>query len=140
MHVVPTFLQPFLIWLIASLTGIPALVAFPPGCRSLRCMSRWVSFSHHSSGYSLAMLTFFLINAFWWNVSWLKFKTRVLTLNSIQFPAYCILLMILHYLVRYDGELSVDSVTDWVAMSILSLPRIRYYSKESMVKYVIYWF
>uniref|UniRef100_A0A3Q7FR50 Uncharacterized protein n=1 Tax=Solanum lycopersicum TaxID=4081 RepID=A0A3Q7FR50_SOLLC len=72
----------------ASLTGIPALVAFPPGCRSLRCMSS--------------------------------------------------LLMILHYLVRYDGELSVDSVTDWVAMSILSLPRIRYYSKESMVKYVIY--
>ncbi|TMW97339.1 hypothetical protein EJD97_005705 [Solanum chilense] len=54
--------------------GIPALVAFPPGCRSLRCMS------------------------------------------------------------RYDGELSVDSVTDWVAMSILSLPRIRYYSKESMAQ------
>ncbi|KAL3374926.1 hypothetical protein AABB24_006422 [Solanum stoloniferum] len=35
---------------------------------------------------------------------------------------------------RYDGELSVDSVTDWVAMSILSLPRIRYYSKESMAQ------
>lgn len=54
--------------------GIPALVAFPPGCRGLRCMS------------------------------------------------------------RYEGELSIDSVTDWVATSILSLPRIRYYSKESMVQ------
>lgn len=54
--------------------GMPALVAFPPGCRGLRCMS------------------------------------------------------------RYEGELSVDSVTDWVATSILSLPRIRYYSKESMAQ------
>ncbi|KAJ8536272.1 hypothetical protein K7X08_034673 [Anisodus acutangulus] len=54
--------------------GIPALVAFPPGCRGLRCMS------------------------------------------------------------RYEGELSIDSVTDWVATSILSLPRIRYYSKESMAQ------
>ncbi|XP_059303624.1 uncharacterized protein LOC132055693 [Lycium ferocissimum] len=54
--------------------GIPAFVAFPPGCRGLRCMS------------------------------------------------------------RYEGELSIDSVTDWVATSILSLPRIRYYSKESMVQ------
>ncbi|WMV21783.1 hypothetical protein MTR67_015168 [Solanum verrucosum] len=61
-------------YLAEKRTGIPALVAFPPGCRGLRCMS------------------------------------------------------------RYDGELSVDSVTDWVAMSILSLPRIRYYSKESMAQ------
>ncbi|KAG5618540.1 hypothetical protein H5410_018364 [Solanum commersonii] len=99
-------LQPFLTRLIASLTGIPALVAFPPGCRGLRCMS--------SSKLECA-----------------------LALTSIQFPAYCILLMIIYNLVRYDGELSVDSVTDWVAMSILSLPRIRYYSKESMVTYVI---
>ncbi|KAM3380750.1 hypothetical protein P3S68_006323 [Capsicum galapagoense] len=53
---------------------IPALVAFSPGCRSFRCMS------------------------------------------------------------RYEGELSIDSVTDWVATSILSLPRIRYYSKESMAQ------
>ncbi|CAN4088443.1 unnamed protein product [Withania somnifera] len=54
--------------------GNPALVAFAPGCRGLRCMS------------------------------------------------------------RYEGELSVDSVTDWVATSILSLPRIRYYSKKSMAQ------
>ncbi|KAF3620670.1 putative NAC domain-containing protein-like [Capsicum annuum] len=54
--------------------GIPALVAFSPGCRSFRCMS------------------------------------------------------------RHEGELSIDSVTDWVATSILSLPRIRYYSKESMAQ------
>ncbi|XP_070027590.1 uncharacterized protein [Nicotiana sylvestris] len=54
--------------------GVPVFVAFPPGCRDLRCMS------------------------------------------------------------RYEGELSIDSVTDWVATTILSLPRIRYYSKESMAQ------
>lgn len=34
---------------------------------------------------------------------------------------------------RYTGELSVDAVTDWFATTILSLPRISYYSKESLV-------
>ncbi|GAA0145525.1 chaperone [Lithospermum erythrorhizon] len=37
-------------------------------------------------------------------------------------------------LVRYWGELSVDAVTDWVASTILSLPRILYFSKETLVK------
>lgn len=35
-------------------------------------------------------------------------------------------------LVRYDGELSVDAITDWFSTNILSLPRILYYSKESL--------
>ncbi|XP_071702015.1 uncharacterized protein [Rutidosis leptorrhynchoides] len=35
-------------------------------------------------------------------------------------------------IVRYTGELSVDAVTDWFSTSILSLPRISYYSKESL--------
>ncbi|KAL2243537.1 UNVERIFIED_CONTAM: Chaperone protein DnaJ [Sesamum indicum] len=34
---------------------------------------------------------------------------------------------------RYKGELSVDGITDWVATSILNLPRIPYYFKESVV-------
>ncbi|KQK15065.1 uncharacterized protein LOC100831408 [Brachypodium distachyon] len=33
---------------------------------------------------------------------------------------------------RYPGELSVDSVVDWVASSIVGLPRILYYSKETL--------
>ncbi|PIN15475.1 Protein-disulfide reductase [Handroanthus impetiginosus] len=53
--------------------GLPALVAFPPGCASSSC------------------------------------------------------------LYRYEGELSVDAITDWLATSVLNLPRILYYSKESMV-------
>ncbi|XP_057952324.1 uncharacterized protein LOC131146631 [Malania oleifera] len=36
-------------------------------------------------------------------------------------------------LIRYEGELSVDAVTDWFATTILSLPRILYYSKETLV-------
>ncbi|XP_019199991.1 PREDICTED: dnaJ homolog subfamily C member 16 isoform X2 [Ipomoea nil] len=52
--------------------GVPALLAFPPGCQSLKCLH------------------------------------------------------------RYEGELSVDAVTDWIATDILSLPRILYYWKESM--------
>ncbi|KAK4437043.1 hypothetical protein Salat_0038200 [Sesamum alatum] len=53
--------------------GLPAVLAFPPGCKSSSCLS------------------------------------------------------------RYEGELSVDAITDWVATSILSLPRIPYYFKESVV-------
>ncbi|GJN10921.1 hypothetical protein PR202_ga29069 [Eleusine coracana subsp. coracana] len=33
---------------------------------------------------------------------------------------------------RYPGELFVDSVVDWVATSIVGLPRILYYSKETL--------
>ncbi|KAF8399510.1 hypothetical protein HHK36_015377 [Tetracentron sinense] len=36
-------------------------------------------------------------------------------------------------LVRYNGELSVDAVADWFVTTILGLPRILYYSKESLV-------
>ncbi|KAG5536577.1 hypothetical protein RHGRI_024109 [Rhododendron griersonianum] len=35
-------------------------------------------------------------------------------------------------LLRYEGELSVDAVTDWVATTTLGLPRIPYYSKDSL--------
>ncbi|RWR81536.1 DnaJ domain-containing protein [Cinnamomum micranthum f. kanehirae] len=37
-------------------------------------------------------------------------------------------------LIRYQGDLSVDAVVDWFATTILSLPRILYYSKESLGK------
>ncbi|KAI3820850.1 hypothetical protein L1987_08400 [Smallanthus sonchifolius] len=37
-------------------------------------------------------------------------------------------------IVRYTGELSVDAVTDWFATTILSLPRIPYYSMESLAQ------
>ncbi|KAK9080433.1 hypothetical protein SSX86_000191 [Deinandra increscens subsp. villosa] len=35
---------------------------------------------------------------------------------------------------RYTGQLSVDAVTDWFATNILSLPRISYYSIESLAQ------
>ncbi|KAF2311303.1 hypothetical protein GH714_021603 [Hevea brasiliensis] len=37
-------------------------------------------------------------------------------------------------LIRYEGDLSIDAVTDWTATVILGLPRILYYSKESLGK------
>ncbi|KAH9721932.1 J domain-containing protein [Citrus sinensis] len=58
--------------------GLPSLVAFPPGCKSSDCMT------------------------------------------------------------RFEGELSVDAVTDWFATAILKLPRIFYYTKESMVKVIFF--
>ncbi|KNA20336.1 hypothetical protein SOVF_052980 [Spinacia oleracea] len=36
-------------------------------------------------------------------------------------------------LVRYEGDLSVDAVTDWFAITILRLPRIPYYTKDTLV-------
>uniref|UniRef100_A0A803R088 J domain-containing protein n=1 Tax=Cannabis sativa TaxID=3483 RepID=A0A803R088_CANSA len=52
--------------------GFPSLVAFPEGCRTADCLS------------------------------------------------------------RYDGELSVDAVTEWFTTNIVGLPRIFYYSKETL--------
>ncbi|CAL0319893.1 unnamed protein product [Lupinus luteus] len=34
---------------------------------------------------------------------------------------------------RFHGELSVDTVTNWFATTVLALPQIKYYSKESLV-------
>lgn len=49
--------------------------------------------------------------------------------SLVAFPPGC---KTSNCLVRYEGELSVDSVTDWFATTILGLPRILYYSKESL--------
>jgi len=38
---------------------------------------------------------------------------------------------------RYPGGLFVDSVVDWVATSVVGLPRILYYSKETLVSLMI---
>ncbi|XP_020694986.2 uncharacterized protein LOC110108617 [Dendrobium catenatum] len=35
---------------------------------------------------------------------------------------------------RYSGDLSVDAIVDWLATTVLELPRILYYSKESLVQ------
>lgn len=37
-------------------------------------------------------------------------------------------------LVRYQGDLWADAIVDWFATSILNLPRILYYSKDSLVR------
>ncbi|KAI4335976.1 hypothetical protein L6164_014560 [Bauhinia variegata] len=38
---------------------------------------------------------------------------------------------------RFDGELSVDAVTDWFATTVLALPQIMYHSKESLVPHFL---
>ncbi|MQL99722.1 hypothetical protein Taro_032450, partial [Colocasia esculenta] len=47
----------------------------------------------------------------------------------VAFPPNC---RSLQCYLRYDGDLSVDAVVDWMATSILNLPRILYYSRESL--------
>ncbi|KAJ7956418.1 putative DNAJ heat shock N-terminal domain-containing protein [Quillaja saponaria] len=37
-------------------------------------------------------------------------------------------------LFRFEGELSVDAITDWFATTVLGLPRIIYYTKETLVQ------
>ncbi|CAL5362248.1 unnamed protein product [Camellia sinensis] len=49
--------------------------------------------------------------------------------SLIAFPSGC---NTANCLIRYEGELSVDAVTNWFATTILSLPRIPYYSKDSL--------
>ncbi|GMQ10724.1 hypothetical protein CsSME_00053617 [Camellia sinensis var. sinensis] len=50
--------------------------------------------------------------------------------SLIAFPSGC---DTANCLIRYKGELSVDAVTNWLATTILSLPRILYYSKDSLL-------
>ncbi|CAL5441738.1 unnamed protein product [Camellia sinensis] len=50
--------------------------------------------------------------------------------SLIAFPSGC---NTANCLIRYEGELSVDAVTNWFATTILSLPRILYYSKDSLI-------
>ncbi|KAA3456948.1 dnaJ-like protein subfamily C member 16 [Gossypium australe] len=49
--------------------------------------------------------------------------------SVVAFPSGC---KTSDCLIRFEGELSVDAVTDWFAMAVLNLPRIFYYSKESL--------
>ncbi|CAL5362244.1 unnamed protein product [Camellia sinensis] len=51
--------------------------------------------------------------------------------SLIAFPSGC---NTANCLIRYEGELSVDAVTNWFATTILSLPRILYYSKDSLLQ------
>ncbi|XP_074316423.1 uncharacterized protein LOC141652729 [Silene latifolia] len=49
--------------------------------------------------------------------------------SLIAFPQGC---KSSNCLVRYEGALSVDAVTDWFATYILKLPRIPYYTKDTL--------
>ncbi|KAM7269149.1 hypothetical protein ACFE04_024646 [Oxalis oulophora] len=49
--------------------------------------------------------------------------------SLVAFPSGC---RSADCLVRYEGELTIDGVTDWFATSILNLPRIFFYSKETL--------
>ncbi|CAL5441702.1 unnamed protein product [Camellia sinensis] len=55
--------------------------------------------------------------------------------SLIAFPSGC---NNANCLIRYEGELSVDVVTNWFATTILSLPRILYCSKDSLVKVIFF--
>ncbi|OAY31062.1 uncharacterized protein LOC110599653 [Manihot esculenta] len=51
--------------------------------------------------------------------------------SLVAFPSGC---KTSDCLIRYEGDLSIDAVTDWFATVILGLPRILYHSKESLGK------
>lgn len=123
--------------------GLPALLAFPPGCKSSRCLSRCMSYLDLNAVYWIIRL--------WRNIktfiSWCSLSQTANFLLYSIFLLFFILLFLLCCLqwdvklfifLRYDGELSVDAVTDWLATNILSLPRILYYSKESLVIHCIH--
>ncbi|XP_002514733.2 uncharacterized protein LOC8263406 [Ricinus communis] len=54
--------------------------------------------------------------------------------SLVAFPPGC---KILECLMRYEGDLSVDAVTNWFATAVLSLPRILYHSKDSLGKHFL---
>ncbi|CAH8391081.1 unnamed protein product [Eruca vesicaria subsp. sativa] len=50
--------------------------------------------------------------------------------SIVAFPPHC---KTADCLIRFDGELSTDAVTDWFATTVLELPRVFYHTKETLV-------
>ncbi|KAF3492503.1 hypothetical protein DY000_02057432, partial [Brassica cretica] len=50
--------------------------------------------------------------------------------SIVAFPPQC---KTADCLIRFEGELSTDAVTDWFATSVLELPRVFYHTKETLV-------
>uniref|UniRef100_A0A1J3G654 DnaJ-like protein subfamily C member 16 n=1 Tax=Noccaea caerulescens TaxID=107243 RepID=A0A1J3G654_NOCCA len=50
--------------------------------------------------------------------------------SIVSFPPNC---KSADCLMRFDGELSTDAVTDWFATTVLGLPRVFYHTKETLV-------
>ena len=113
--------------LLVMYTGLPSLVAFPPDCKTADCVIRWVFAVHW---WSFQILRF-LIYGKYYVVCWLHFKSS----------CFCWILwnndIIIILFLRFDGELSVDAVTDWFSTTILGLPRILYYSRDTLVIFEI---
>ncbi|XP_042402761.1 uncharacterized protein LOC121992445 isoform X2 [Zingiber officinale] len=53
--------------------------------------------------------------------------------SLVAFPSNCTNTRCIE---RYHDEFSVDSILDWMATNILGLPRILYYSKETLAKFI----
>ncbi|CAA7013673.1 unnamed protein product [Microthlaspi erraticum] len=50
--------------------------------------------------------------------------------SIVSFPPNC---KSADCIIRFDGELSTDAVTDWFATTVLGLPRVFYHTKETLV-------
>ncbi|KAJ4889470.1 DNAJ heat shock N-terminal domain-containing protein [Raphanus sativus] len=50
--------------------------------------------------------------------------------SIVAFPPHC---KTADCLIRFEGELSTDAVTDWFATTVLELPRVFYHTKETLV-------
>ncbi|KAG2321275.1 hypothetical protein Bca4012_055790 [Brassica carinata] len=50
--------------------------------------------------------------------------------SIVAFPPHC---KTADCLIRFEGELSTDTVTDWFATTVLELPRVFYHTKETLV-------
>ncbi|KAK8931353.1 hypothetical protein KSP39_PZI017076 [Platanthera zijinensis] len=62
---------------------------------------------------------------------YMELKFRSLP-SLVAFPPSCVSS---ECYIRYSGDLSVDSIVDWLATTVLDLPRILYYSKESLERF-----
>ncbi|ESQ34929.1 hypothetical protein EUTSA_v10006967mg [Eutrema salsugineum] len=50
--------------------------------------------------------------------------------SIVAFPPHC---KTADCLIRFEGDLSTDTVTDWFATTVLELPRVFYHTKETLV-------
>ncbi|CAN8304800.1 unnamed protein product [Cochlearia groenlandica] len=50
--------------------------------------------------------------------------------SIISFPPNC---KSADCIIRFDGELSTDAITDWFATTVLGLPRVFYHTKETLI-------
>ncbi|XWS47997.1 hypothetical protein CRYUN_Cryun13aG0034000 [Craigia yunnanensis] len=133
LHSYFNYISPFLVYVFSSLSNITVEVYSSGSNHSGRFANSWKRIAALLNGVAnigMVELGEIQISSYLAErkpTGQFFFRNGLPTL--VAFPSGC---KTSDCLIRFEGELSVDAVTDWFAISVLNLPPIFYYSKESL--------